>query len=139
MQPLICTAVLAFLLGCAGVTHAHGQHGNGDNHSEQVELSMKKMQRAYRKALESNSIEQMRPAVVQLMNVVQQASALRYGINRTEQTDYQKGMQQLRLDLQQLNTAMNANNLPLAQKILTEQIKATRQKSHEALDVKKDD
>lgn len=138
MQALICTAILTFLLSCSGVAYAHSQHGSGDNHAEQVELSMKKMRRAYRHALRSNSIEQMKPAVAQLIEVSQQASMLRYGINSTEQTDYQKGMQQLRSDLQHLNTALAANNLALAQKILNEHIKATRHQSHEKLGVDED-
>ena len=60
---------------------------------------MKKMKRAYRNALRSDDIEQMKPAVAQLLAISKNVATLDYGINRTERADYQEGMQQLQAGL----------------------------------------
>ena len=137
MQHLLISSVCAVLIGMAQPSYAHSNH-HGGQHDEQVELAMKKMQRAYRAALRSDTIEQLKPAVAQLIDVTRQASTLHYGIKATEHTDYQNGMQQLRTDLEQLRLAVAANDFALAKRILSQQIKATRDQAHDKLGVEKE-
>lgn len=133
---LSCTALM-IALSLANLTYAHSNHYSG-HHDEQVELTMKKMQRAYRTALQSETLEELKPAVSQLIEVTRQASTLHYGINATESTDYQHGMRELRADLERLRKAVAADDLVLAKQILETHIKATQRRSHENFDVDED-
>lgn len=137
LRNILSCSVLMIVLSLANLTYAHSNHYSG-HHDEQVELTMKKMQRAYRAALRSDNIEQLKPAVAQLIEVTRQASVLHYGINAREHTQYQTGMRQLRTDLEQLRIAVVADDFELAKKIFHGQVKATRQQSHDKLGVEKD-
>ena len=136
MYKALTTIVLSILLASTAASHAHNvQHPHSAQHADEVAYNMKKMKRAYRNALRSDDIEQMKPAVAQLLAISKNVATLDYGINRTEQADYREGMQQLQAGLALLNAAVEANDFALAQKILREQIKATRNQSHEKLGV----
>lgn len=137
MRYFLMSGVLVALLSVSHLGHAHGEHHSGQ-HDEQVELAMKKIQRAYRTALRSDTLEQLKPAVAQLIEVTRQASTLHYGINPTEHNDYQAGMRQLRTDLERVRTALAANDLTQAKQILSVQIKTTRDQAHDKLGVKQD-
>ena len=140
-KPLI-SGILIALLSLASLSHAHNNKAHGDSASaaqhDQVAQQMKQMQRAYKKAVRSQTIAQMKPAVMQLIALSKQATAMPYDDDPTTRADYKKGMRALQADLDQLKNAMQANNLPLARKILTTQIKATRNQAHEKLDVDED-
>ena len=143
MQKTLISAILIALFSLSLPSHAHDKRHEGDTsgtaeHNEQVEQRMKKMQHAYKKAVRSQTIAQMKPAVAQLIALSKQATAMRYGNNPIERADYKDGMHELQADLDELENAVQANNLPLARKILTEQIKATRNQSHEKLGVDED-
>ena len=126
--------LLIALLGGALSGHAHEGH-DAENHDEQVQQLMKKMQRAHRTALRSDNLEQLQPAIAQMIELTRQGLTLHYGLNAEEHTDYQNGMRQLRADLDRLQLAAAANNFVLAKSILNQQIKATRRKSHDKFGV----
>ena len=143
MQKYLMTSVLIALFSVIPLSHAsehehHAMQAGTSGYGEQVEQRMKQMQRAYRDAMRSQTIAQMKPAVMQLITLSKQATALRYGDNPTERADYKDGMHELQADLDELESAVQANDLPLARKILTVQIKATRNQAHEQLGVDED-
>ncbi|MEC7119563.1 MAG: cytochrome b562, partial [Pseudomonadota bacterium] len=142
MYKILSSSLLIAALGLSPLSHAHDDqtmhHASSGQHDEQVEQRMKQMQRAYRSAVRSQSIEQMKPAVTQLIALSKQATALHYGDNPTERADYKDGMHELQADLDELKNAIQANDLLLARKILTEQIKTTRNQAHEKLGVDED-
>lgn len=137
MLNLISSSLLAILLTCCNVGHAHDGH-SAENHDEQVQQLMKSMQRSYRSALRSEDIEQLTPVIAQMIEITRQGLTLHYGFDATEHTDYQNGMRQLRADLERLQLAVAANNFPLAKSILNQQIKATRRQSHDKFGVDED-
>lgn len=140
MQKPLISGILIALFSLSSLSHAHKAHGDSASaaHNEQVEQRMKQMQSAYKKALRSQTIAQMKPVVTQLIALSKQAAAMHYGNNPMERADYKDGMHELQADLDELENAVQANNLSLARKILTEQIKATRNQSHEKLGVDED-
>lgn len=145
MQKPLISSILIALFSLSPLSHAHDNsrdHSTSSaastEHNDQLEQRMKQMKRAYRTALRSDSIEEMKPAVAQLIALSKQATAMRYGDNPTARADYKDGMHELQADLDELESAVQANDLPLARKILTEQIKATRNQSHEKLGVDED-
>jgi len=126
--------LLVALLGGALSGHAHEGH-DAENHDEQVQHLMKQMQRAHRTALRSDHLDQLKPAIAQMIQLTRQGLTLHYGLNAEEHTDYQNGMRQLRADLERLQVAAAANDFALAKSILNQQIKATRRQSHDKFGV----
>lgn len=126
--------LLIALLGGAPLGHTHEGHG-AVNHDEQVQQLMKKMQRAHRSALRSDNLEQLQLAIAQMIQLTRQGLTLHYGLNADEHTDYQNGMRQLRVDLDQMQLAIAANDFALAKSVLNQKIKATRRQSHDKFGV----
>ena len=130
MPKALRVLLLLMVLGCSVQVHAHEGH-EAASHDEQVQQLMKKMQRAHRTALRSDSLEQLEPAVAQMIALTRQGLTLHYGLSAAEHTDYQNGMRQLRADLEQIQLAIAANDFALAKNILNQKVKATRRQSHD--------
>jgi soluble cytochrome b562 len=134
MSQTLKMLLLVAVLGCTTSAHAHEGHG-AEYHDEQVQQLMKKMQRAHRTALRSDNIEQLEPAIAQMIALTRECLTLHYGLNADEHTDYQNGMRQLRVDLEQIQLALAANDFALAKNILNQKVKATRRQSHDKFGV----
>lgn len=132
---ILLLAAPAFSQASEHTAHEHMTSATDSKQSEAVEQRMEQMQRAYRNAVRSQSVEQMQPAVTQLIALSKSATALHYGTDPTTRADYKDGMHELQADLEELENALHAKNLPLARKILTEQIKVTRNQAHQQLGV----
>jgi hypothetical protein len=112
--------------------HAMHQHMAAEDH---VEYLMKQMKNAYRDALRSENIAELTLAATQLNTLAEQARATAYGKTAEDQAHYKDGMAALKADLDALNEAIHANDLVKAHDVLNTQIKATRNQSHQNLDV----
>ena len=134
MLKLIVSSLLAILLACTNLSHAHSNHGGG-YHDDEVQHLMKKMQQAHRNALRSDNLDQLEPAIAQMVQLTRQALTLHYGLDYAEHADYQNGLRQLRTDLEQIQLAIAANDFALAKNILNQKVKATRRQSHDKFGV----
>jgi soluble cytochrome b562 len=113
-------------------SHDHHQHMPAGEHLEHL---MKQMKNAYRDAMRSQNMAELTVAAATLKDLAQQASATPYGKTDEEITTFKNGMRQLNSDLDALHQAIQANDFAKAQQLLNTQIKATRNQSHQDLDV----
>jgi soluble cytochrome b562 len=113
-------------------SHDHHQHMPAGEHLEHL---MKQMKNAYRDAMRSQNMAELTIAAATLKDLAQQASATPYGKTDEEITTFKNGMRQLNSDLDALHQVIQANDFAKAQQLLNTQIKATRNQSHQDLDV----
>jgi soluble cytochrome b562 len=108
------------------------QHMAADEHLEHL---MKQMKNAYRDAMRSENINDLKVAATTLTDLVEQASATPYGKTPEDTAAFKDGMRELKTDLEALKIAIDANDFAQAQQVLNTQIKATRNQSHQNLNV----
>lgn len=123
-----------YILTIALATSSILTHANSN-----VEHTMKQMAHAYRAAVQSRSLVEMRGHVRQLHQYADAASRATYGKNTNNRSAYKDGMRELQTDLDDLDAALAKNDFALAKQTLQQQINHTKNIAHKSLRVDEED